>query len=247
MIIKKIGPWIHAARLRTLPLSVSGIVVGTALANYYGTCDIYIFTLALFTTIGFQITSNFANDYGDGIRGTDNADRIGPQRALQAGLLTRQALKKGIVVSVLIDGLLVISLVYVAFGPQKFVFLVLFLTLGLASIWAALTYTIGASAYGYKGLGDVFVFLFFGLVAVLGSLFLYTEFLTWMAVLPAMAVGLLSVGVLNLNNLRDYVSDKESKKNTLVVYIGFCQRQDLPLYVVGSVFCLCFCLFDLEF
>ena len=122
----------------------------------------------MFTTIGFQITSNFANDYGDGVRGTDNAERIGPPRALQSGLLTRQTLKKGIWVSVIIDLLLVISLVYVAFGYRNFILSVLFLGLGGASVWAALKYTIGASAYGYKGLGDVFVFLFFGLLAVLG-------------------------------------------------------------------------------
>jgi 1,4-dihydroxy-2-naphthoate octaprenyltransferase len=217
----KTGAWLHAARLRTLPLSVSGVVVGTALANYYGSGDTLIFMLALFTTIGFQVTSNFANDYGDGIRGTDNDDRIGPKRALQSGLLSRRTLRKGIWVSVVIDVILVISLIYVAFGPQNLIFSVLFLALGAASIWAALKYTIGTSAYGYRGLGDVFVFLFFGLVAVLGTLFLYTKFLTLMAFLPAIAIGLLSAGVLNLNNLRDYASDKKSNKNTLVVYLGF--------------------------
>lgn len=175
----------------------------------------------MFTTIGFQVTSNFANDYGDGVKGTDNSDRIGPARALQSGSLSRRALKKGILISVVIDSLLVIVLILVAFGPQNLLFSVVFLILGAASIWASLKYTIGESAYGYKGLGDVFVFLFFGLVAVLGSMFLYTKFLTVMALLPATAIGLLSVGVLNLNNLRDYESDKKAKKNTLVVYLGF--------------------------
>ncbi|HET8735222.1 MAG TPA: 1,4-dihydroxy-2-naphthoate octaprenyltransferase [Pricia sp.] len=234
--VVKIGPWLNAARLRTLPLSVSGVLVGTALANFYGTGDTLIFMLALLTTIGFQITSNFANDYGDGIRGTDNEDRIGPKRALQSGILSRKALKQGIWISVLIDALLVISLIYVAFGPQNLLFSVLFLALGAASIWAALKYTIGASAYGYKGLGDVFVFIFFGLVAVLGTLFLYTKFLTPMAFLPAIAIGLLSVGVLNLNNLRDYASDKKADKRTLVVYLGFEKAKVYHYLLVLSAF-----------
>ncbi len=218
---QKIAPWLNAARLRTLPLSVSGVLVGTGLADLYGKSDVLIFILSLCTTIGFQVTSNFANDYGDGIRGTDNDDRIGPKRALQSGILTRKALKKGILISVVIDALLVILLIYAAFGSKNLLFSIIFLILGAASIWAALKYTIGASAYGYKGLGDVFVLLFFGWVAVLGTLFLYTKFLTLWAFLPATAIGLLSAGVLNLNNLRDFNSDKKSKKNTLVVYLGF--------------------------
>jgi len=219
--LNKITPWFNAARLRTLPLSVSGVLVGTALANYYGKSDITIFILAMLTTIGFQVTSNFANDYGDGVKGTDNEDRIGPKRALQSGILTRAQLMRGILVSIGIDALLVIALVYFAFGLNTSIYPILFLILGAASIWAAITYTIGKSAYGYKGLGDVFVFLFFGLLAVLGTMFLYTKFLLPMAILPAIAIGLLSAGVLNLNNLRDYNSDKKVQKNTFVVFIGF--------------------------
>lgn len=192
--------------------------------------------LSLFTTMGFQITSNFANDYGDGVRGTDNEDRIGPPRALQSGLLTRQALKKGIWVSVIVDVLLVISLIYVAFGSQNLPVSLLFLALGGASVWAALKYTIGESAYGYKGLGDVFVFVFFGLLAVLGTMFLYTKWLTLMALWPAMAIGLLSAGVLNLNNLRDFVSDKKSRKNTLVVHMGFARGKTYHYLLLLSAF-----------
>lgn len=192
--------------------------------------------LSLLTTIGFQVTSNFANDYGDGVRGTDNDDRIGPKRALQSGILTRKTLKNGILISVIIDALLVISLIYVAFGPQNLLFAILFLILGAASIWAALKYTIGASAYGYKGLGDVFVLLFFGWVAVLGSMFLYTKFLTPLALLPATAIGLLSAGVLNLNNLRDFSSDKKAKKNTLVVYLGFANGKRYHYFLLISAF-----------
>ncbi len=239
---QKIAPWLNAARLRTLPLSVSGVLVGTGLANLYGKSDVLIFILSLFTTIGFQVTSNFANDYGDGVRGTDNDNRIGPKRALQSGILTRKALKKGILISVVIDALLVISLIYAAFGSQNLLFSILFLTLGVASIWAALKYTIGASAYGYKGLGDVFVLLFFGWVAVLGTMFLYTKFLTPWALLPATAIGLLSAGVLNLNNLRDFNSDKKSKKNTLVVYLGFVNGKIYHYFLLTTAF-VCIAVF----
>ena len=213
--------WINAARLRTLPLSVSGVMVGTALANFYGKSNISIFILALLTAIGFQITSNFANDYGDGVKGTDNDERIGPKRALQSGLLSKNGLKRGIIISIIINLLLIISLVYIAFGLENIEYLLFFMLLGGLSIWAAIKYTIGESAYGYRGLGDIFVFLFFGLLAVLGSMFLYTKSLNSMAFLPAISVGLLSVGVLNLNNLRDHQSDRNVNKNTLIVQMGY--------------------------
>ncbi|HEA21665.1 hypothetical protein LCGC14_0915120 [marine sediment metagenome] len=241
---KTIAAWLNAARLRTLPLSISGVLIGTALAELYGHSNYLIFILALLTTIGFQVTSNFANDYGDGVKGTDNSARIGPARALQSGLLSKTALKRGILISVVIDALLVIVLILAAFGPQNLVFLLIFLFLGAASIWASLKYTIGDSAYGYKGLGDVFVFLFFGLVAVMGTMFLYTKFLTALAFLPATAIGLLSVGVLNLNNLRDFKSDKKAKKNTLVVYLGF-ENGKIYHYVllITAFLCMAFFLF----
>lgn len=217
----KFKAWLNAARLRTLPLSVSGIIVGAALADFYGYTNYKVFFLAVCTTIGFQVTSNFANDYGDGIKGTDNEDRIGPQRALQSGILTEIELKKGIVLSVIINLLLAVTLLYVAFGKDQFYIIIIFFFLALASIWAAIKYTVGNSAYGYKGLGDVFVFLFFGLLAVLGTLYLYTQYLTLEAFLPAIAIGLLSTAVLNLNNLRDAISDQKAGKNTLVVKMGF--------------------------
>ena len=204
--------------------------------------------LAIFTTIGFQVTSNFANDYGDGVKGTDNDDRIGPQRALQSGRLTRGELKKGILISIAISMVLVILLIYRAFGLENMLYPALFLILGVASIWAAINYTIGKSAYGYRGLGDVFVFLFFGLLAVLGSMFLYTKFLTALTILPALAIGLLSVGVLNLNNLRDHDSDKKAKKNTLVVHFGFVKGKvyHYLLLVVAFVCVLTFSFLSFE-
>ncbi|WP_291868559.1 1,4-dihydroxy-2-naphthoate octaprenyltransferase [Maribacter sp.] len=219
--MSKLKVWLNAARLRTLPLSISGILVGTGLANFYGYNDNIIFLLSLLTTVGFQITSNFANDYGDGVKGTDNEDRIGPKRVLQSGLLTREKLKKGIYISIIVNIILVLALVFYAFGTENWLFILLFLFLGGLSIWAAIKYTVGNSAYGYKGLGDVFVFVFFGLLSVLGSLFLYTKFITFQSVLPAISIGTLSTGVLNLNNLRDCVSDKKASKNTVVVKLGY--------------------------
>lgn len=213
--------WLKAARLRTLPLSVSGILMGGALAKSQGQWNTPIFVLALLTAIGFQITSNFANDYGDGVKGTDNEERIGPKRVLQSGLLSRQQLKNGIIVSIIICILLVLATIYLAFGIQHLGYPLLFILLGGASIWAAIRYTVGENAYGYRGLGDVFVFVFFGLLAVLGSLFLFTKSLRPLDLLPAISIGLLSVAVLNLNNLRDHNSDKASGKNTLIVLMGF--------------------------
>ncbi|MER3373708.1 MAG: 1,4-dihydroxy-2-naphthoate octaprenyltransferase [Allomuricauda sp.] len=231
--------WIQAARLRTLPLSLSGIIVGTALAQKKGFFELGIFVLALLTTIGFQVTSNFANDYGDGVKGTDNEDRIGPARALQSGLLSRPVLKKGIIVSIIVTMVLAMALIYRAFGTEDLIYVLLFFFLGTLSIWAALKYTIGSNAYGYIGLGDVFVFLFFGLLGVLGSMFLYTKALDWVSVLPAVAIGLLCVGVLNLNNLRDVVSDKKHGKNTLVVKMGFANGKRYHFMLIFIAF-LCF-------
>jgi 1,4-dihydroxy-2-naphthoate octaprenyltransferase len=219
--VTKFKAWLSAARLRTLPLSLSGILVGTALGHIYGYQDSLIFLLALLTTVGFQITSNFANDYGDGVKGTDNEDRIGPMRAYQSGQLSHNELKSGIRISVVINLILIFLLLYFAFqGEENLVLVVIFVVLGVVSIWAAIKYTVGSNAYGYKGFGDLFVFSFFGLLSVLGSMFLYTKFLTAMSVLPALAIGFLSTAVLNLNNLRDVESDKKAQKNTIIVKIG---------------------------
>jgi len=240
--LSKIAAWANAARLRTLPLSISGIVVGAALANHYGTSDIVIFILALCTTITFQITSNFANDYGDGVKGTDNEDRVGPKRTLQSGLLSRKELKQGIVISIAISLILILAVLYFSFGIKNIEYFLLFIFLGCLSIWAAVKYTVGKSAYGYKGLGDIFVFIFFGILAVLGTLFLHTKFLTSFAWLPAITIGALSTGVLNLNNLRDYQSDKKANKNTLIVKMGLKKgkKYHYSLLIIGFLCMLTF-------
>ncbi len=229
----------RAARLRTLPLSLSGIIVGTAMAAKQGFFELDIFILALLTTVGFQVTSNFANDYGDGVKGTDNEDRIGPQRVLQSGLLSRAALKKGIIVSIAISMIFAIVLIYRAFGLENLAYVGIFFLLGAMSIWAAIKYTMGSKPYGYRGLGDLYVFLFFGLLGVLGSMFLYTKTLDWHSFLPAIGLGLLCVGVLNLNNLRDVVSDKKHGKITLVVKMGFENGKRYHFLLMAIAF-LCF-------
>jgi len=218
--------------------------MGTALANFQGRSDKIIFFLALMTTISFQVTSNFANDYGDGIKGTDNDDRLGPKRTLQSGSLTRKELKSGIIISIVVSLLLVIALLYFSFGHELPEYFVLFTVLGLGSIWAAIRYTVGDSAYGYKGLGDVFVFVFFGLLAVVGTMFLYTKELVWWSFLPATVIGLLSTGVLNLNNLRDFQNDREVGKNTLIVKMGFKKGKRYHLFLLTTAF-VCLLIFVL--
>lgn len=211
--------YIKAARLRTLPLSVSGIIVGSCLGSEISVLQSTIFWLAILTTIGFQILSNFANDYGDGIKGTDD-NREGEQRLVASGVISPKQMKNAMVVTTILTLIIALLLIYVAFGKDNFLYSLLFFILGVTSIVSAIKYTVGKSAYGYSGFGDVFVFLFFGLLAVVGTYFLYTKQLNFQVFLPAISVGLLSTAVLNLNNMRDRVNDEKVGKNTLVVKIG---------------------------
>lgn len=235
----KINSWISAARLRTLPLSISGIIVGTTIAVSEGVFNIIIFSLALATTLGLQVLSNFANDYGDGVKGTDNEDRVGPQRALQSGLITQKEMLQGIIITAIVTLLFAILLIYVAFGKENLGYALFFFLLGIAAIAAAIKYTVGKSAYGYRGLGDVFVFIFFGLVAVYGSYFLYAHQWNWLVLLPAFSIGFLSMGVLNLNNMRDRASDEKAGKITLVVKLGAKRAKNYHYaLILGAILCL---------
>lgn len=229
--------YIKAARLRTLPLSISGIVVGAFLAkfsvpliggvefdalldvNFLNEKNYLIFILAILTTIGFQVLSNFANDYGDGVKGTDD-NREGEARMVSSGAITPKQMKMAMIVTGAITLVIALLLIYVSFGKDNFLYSVIFFLLGVISIVAAIKYTVGKSAYGYSGFGDVFVFVFFGLLAVVGTYFLYTKQLNLVVFLPAITVGLLSTAVLNLNNMRDRVNDAKVNKNTLVVKVG---------------------------
>lgn len=215
-----IQTWLSAARLRTLPLSVSGILTGSSIAVAQDEFNTVIFALALATTLGLQVLSNFANDYGDFVKGTDNEERVGPQRALQSGLITKREMFLGMVGTGIITFFFAVVLVYIAFGTRSVFYGIVFLLLGIAAIVAAVKYTVGDSAYGYRGLGDLFVFLFFGVVGVYGCYFLYALEWDWHVLLPAATIGFLSAGVLNLNNMRDRVADAKAGKNTLVVKMG---------------------------
>ncbi|HER40805.1 MAG TPA: 1,4-dihydroxy-2-naphthoate octaprenyltransferase [Salinimicrobium catena] len=229
--------WISAARLRTLPLSISGILVGSSIAVAQDEFHSVIFSLALATTLGLQILSNFANDYGDFVKGTDNHERVGPQRTLQSGLITKGEMFWGMVSTAVVTFLFALALIYIAFGSENIFYVLLFLLLGIAAIVAAVKYTVGDSAYGYRGLGDVFVFLFFGVVGVYGCYFLYSMDWDWEVLLPSFTVGLLSAGVLNLNNMRDRAADERAGKNTLVVKMGAVKAKKYHYFLlIAAVF-----------
>ena len=232
--------WLQAARLRTLPLSVSGIIMGNALALNHNDFSFIIFLLSILTAIAFQIVSNFANDYGDGIKGTDNEERIGPKRVLQQGLLTLENLKRGIFVSVVVSIILSITLIYESLGVNKLLFSVLFILLAIGAVAAAIKYTVGANPYGYSGLGDLFVFIFFGWVSVIGSYFLQINSIDLSIILFATTFGLLSVAVLNLNNMRDIENDFNSSKITLAVRLGSDKAKIYHYFLVSIAIILFF-------
>ena len=233
-MFRKFKPWISAFRLRTLPLSVSGIIIGACLAQHNGDFDIFIFTIAILLTISLQILSNLANDYGDGIKGTDGENRVGPQRAIQSGAISEKEMLLGIKNNILIVVGLSIALIYIAFGVSNLLLSLLFFVLAGLSIYAAISYTVGESAYGYKALGDIFVFVFFGLLSVFGSYMLFTKQIDHHVFLPAISLGLLSVGVLNLNNMRDIDSDKISGKITLAVKLGKKKAKHYHFFLIAS-------------
>lgn len=227
--------WIKAARLRTLPLSVSGIILGSACA--YQAVPSHskfwlIFGLCLLTTLFFQVLSNYANDYGDAVKGTDNDNRVGPQRAIQSGEITKAAMKTAIIITSVLAMISSVAVVYFSFGKENFVQAIIYLVLAVACICAAIKYTVGSSAYGYRGLGDVFVFVFFGLVSTLGSYYLYTHSLDIKVLFPAFAVGFLSTAVLNMNNMRDIENDAAMNKNTLVVKMGYQKAKTYHFFLI---------------
>ncbi|WP_291118449.1 1,4-dihydroxy-2-naphthoate octaprenyltransferase [Flavobacterium sp. UBA6135] len=233
--------WVEAARLRTLPLSVSGILVGSFYALSRPTQEILtptqvfswkIFGLLILTTIGLQVLSNFANDYGDGVKGTDNEDRIGPKRAIQSGVISPLAMKKAIIITAILTFISALLLIYSAFEFKYFYYSVFFILLGIIAIASAIRYTVGKEAYGYKGYGDIFVFIFFGLVSTYGSYFMFAKEFDLYLLLPAVAIGFLSMGVLNLNNMRDEESDRKSGKNTIVVKMGGAKAKQYHYFLV---------------
>lgn len=219
--------WIQAARLRTLPLSISGIIMGSFIARWKllqegKTWDWTIFALALLVTLLYQVLSNFANDYGDGVKGTDK-NRIGEaeQRAVASGKISAKQMRNAVILFAFLSLVATLVLLYKAFFPDFIKEFYTFVGLGIACILAAIGYTVGKKPYGYLGLGDIMVFIFFGLVSVGGSYFLFTKTFDWDILLPASAIGLLSAAVLNLNNMRDIENDEKSGKKTLALRLGF--------------------------
>ena len=219
--------WIKAARLRTLPLSMSGIIMGSFIARWRilengGTWDWKIFAMAILVTLLYQILSNFANDYGDGIKGTDKLrGNEAEQRAVASGKISANQMRNAVILFAILSLIATVTLLYLAFYPDFMKEFWTFVGLGIACILAAIGYTVGKKPYGYLGLGDIFVFVFFGLVSVCGSYFLFTKTFDWDILIPATAVGMLSTAVLNLNNMRDIESDELSGKKTLALRLGF--------------------------
>ncbi|MEQ6119926.1 1,4-dihydroxy-2-naphthoate polyprenyltransferase [Reichenbachiella sp. MALMAid0571] len=214
-----IKAWIEAFRLRTLPLSLSCILMGTFLASGDGFFRLDIFLLSTSTTILLQVLSNLANDYGDSIHGADSNHREGPARAVQTGAITKSQMKKAIIlfsVLALITGCLLLFITF----RDRLLYLLLFLAMGLLAIFAAINYTAGKKPYGYKGLGDLAVFIFFGLVGVGGVYFLQAGVYNFFILLPAASCGLFATGVLNVNNIRDIESDKLAGKISIPVRLG---------------------------
>ncbi|WKV12580.1 1,4-dihydroxy-2-naphthoate polyprenyltransferase [Marivirga harenae] len=211
--------WLEAFRLRTLPLALSCIGMGSFLAAFYGQFSLAVCILSLTTTLFLQILSNLANDYGDSIHGADSADREGPKRSVQSGSISSKAMFNSIVVFTALSFISGIMLLYFSVGIGSSTFYV-FLGLGLAAIAAAIAYTNGKRPYGYSGLGDISVFLFFGILGVCGTYFLHAQSFEALILLPAASCGLFATGVLNINNIRDIKSDKAAGKNSIPVRIG---------------------------
>jgi len=238
--------WLSAFRLRTLPLALASIAMGTFLAAAIDQMQWKIFLLSALTTIFLQILSNLANDYGDSIHGADSDDRKGPQRAVQSGKISLQAMYRAMVIFVILSLISGIWLLYEAIDSWET--FGLFFGIGILAIIASITYTSGSSPYGYKGLGDISVLIFFGWVAVLGTYYLHTKTIDWSIILPATSCGLFATAVLNVNNIRDIHSDKKAGKITLPVRMGKTNAIKYHWFLlIGGILCaLTYVAFDFK-
>lgn len=237
--------WLEAFRLRTLPLALSCIGMGSFLAAFYGNFSLSVCILSLTTTLFLQILSNLANDYGDSVHGADSEDREGPQRSVQRGSISSKAMFNSIIVFAVFSFISGILLLYYSVGIGSTTFYI-FLGLGLAAIAAAIAYTNGKRPYGYSGLGDISVFLFFGLLGVCGTYFLHAESFEPFILLPAASCGLFATGVLNVNNIRDIKSDKLAGKNSIPVRMG---KKNALIYhtiiiILGCIFSILFLILN---
>lgn len=204
--------WVIAARPRTLVASICPVIMGAVLAKQEGCLSILVLLITLLSAIGIQITTNFANDYFDYLRGADTKDRLGPMRVTQAGLVTPAQMKRAVIIALGATALLGLSLVYVG-G--------IFISLLLAtSLILAIGYTKGRFAIAYLGLGEIFVFFFFGPIATTGTYYLQMQSISWQAALLGVSSGALSSCILLVNNIRDVEEDRAANKKTLIVRFG---------------------------
>ena len=219
MTSSSLSRWILAARLRTLPLACSSVLLGSGLAAHGGYFRLPLFLLCLLTAILLQLLSNLANDYGDAVSGADNDERVGPTRAVASGLISRRQMLVAMALTALAAVGSGLALLWCSFA-NDWPALLTFVGFGALALLAAITYTVGRRPYGYRGLGDLSVFLFFGLLGVMGSYYLFSHQLSWSLLLPAASCGLLATAVLNINNIRDLAGDARSGKRTLAVRLG---------------------------
>ena len=234
-----IKSWISALRPRTLFLAVATSLCGSGIAYSAGSFKVSVFVLTMLTATVLQLLSNLANDLGDYQQGTDiSGERIGPMRTVQSGAISPKQMKVAICIAMFVSCLVGLALIYEALQFLHIGTVVLFILLGLASIVAAVKYTAGKNPYGYKGLGDIFSFLFFGLVSVIGTYFLHTQELTFQPWLPAIGMGLFTVAVLNINNMRDIDNDLKSGKITVAIRLGLANAKKYHTFLtLGGILC----------
>lgn len=216
----KVQAWIDALRLRTLPLAASGVVIATGIAVHYDAFSWRVFVPMLLMALLMQILSNFADEYGDLVSGVDDETRLGPIRGLQRGDITKDEMKRVMIGTSILTMALVFVLLFASFGTSNWGAFAVFVLLGLASVGAAILYTVGPKPYGYIGLGDIMSFLFFGVVAVIGGAYLFTHELHASYLLPAFGLGFPVIAVLNLNNMRDCETDRAKGKITVANRLG---------------------------
>lgn len=232
---------LKSMRLRTLPLSLAGITVGTALASTFHPLEWPVVVALALTTAFLQILSNLSNELGDTLHGTDTAERQGIHYSIQDGEMSVAEMKKLIAVITVLCCLSGLLMIWLSFKTIFALEPICLLALGAAAIWAAMHYTLGENPYGYRGLGDLFVFIFFGLVDVLGAAYVSIHDIRLLWALPAAAVGCWSIGVLNVNNIRDMKTDAATR-NTVALRLGLrnARRYQTLLISAGWILMLCY-------